>query len=548
MASSFSMMLHKFLSILISVLDTLLALLLTVIFVPVLFLLWLLNETVRVCLIAPILRVTYGDRLWLVPDGADNVWHFKKFGNSRNMLIITIYETKIDPEEYQKNFNARVLNHIDMKTGVKSYQKLKQIYTSKLGYNCWKRDENFDVRNHVKVLHSNNKDGHILTESAVLKVLGQLTDDIVNKPQWEDLIITDFVYDEDVEEMVDGRVIKLKPGVEVRSARIFRCHHGIMDGASYLQMTSIMTDGDFPFSADPKIPLIRNKWRRYLVTLGCFLFGVKTAMRTVIVAAGVQNRFVTRQFSGNTNHSWSRPIQLERIKEIKGVTRSSVPTILASVIAGALRKLDESYPVLKEGKDCDRGQEGGEVFAKPSDELLMGMIGAVLPYKDVAPKNRYTVVNFTANTSPCTRLRRLEAFDREMKGLAAKPDFLVNLWMFQIFGRFPAFFVQNMMKNGGSPVVISNTPWARRSVKMLGDPVQDLGGWVPLLAFSGLGILITRYCETLRVCGVAEEACLSKEQLNFVIGEVQKEIMALSEECAVVNKILNPDSIIPKKF
>ncbi|CAG7687313.1 unnamed protein product [Allacma fusca] len=202
-----------------------------------------------------------------------------EFGNSRIMLIITIYETKIDPEEYQKNFNVRVLNHIDMKTGVKA------------------------------ILRSSSKDGHILTVSAWLMLLGELADDIVNKPQWEDLIITDLVYDEVVEEMVDGKVSKLKPGVEVRSERIFRCHHGIMDGASFLQMTSVMTHGGFPFSADPKIPL----------------------------------------FSGITNHSWSRPINLEKIKEIKSVTRNSVPTILANVIAGALRKRDESLPCSQEG-------------------------------------------------------------------------------------------------------------------------------------------------------------------------------------------------------
>ncbi|CAG7816977.1 unnamed protein product [Allacma fusca] len=117
--------------------------------------------------------------------------------------------------------------------------------------------------------------------------------------------------------------------------------------------------------------------------------------------------------------------------------------------------------------------------------------------------------------------------------------------MFQLLGKFPAGFVQKMMKNGGSPIVVSNTPWAKSRVTLMGDEVEDIGGWIPLLAYSGVGFLIIRYSETLRICGVAEEACLKEEQLKFFLNELENEIKLISEEVAAAKK-KNPHSLVIK--
>ncbi|CAG7730764.1 unnamed protein product, partial [Allacma fusca] len=222
-----------------------------------------------------------------------------------------------------------------------------------------------------------------------------------------------------------------------------------------------MTDGQFPYSTDPMAPLKFKKWKIFKLYFRSIFFGVRTLLKTICVAARANNRFVTKKFQGVSNHTWSKPVQLSVLREIRAFTDSSIPAILASATAGAVRKLDEYYPALKEasGPGClsfelEREEGDSEKFPQPKDKVLMGMIGAVGPYPDVAPRNRYTVVNFHANTSVCSRLERLGTMKRKMRKMGENADFLVNLWMFQLLGKFPAGFVQKMMKNGGSPIVV----------------------------------------------------------------------------------------------
>ena len=235
------------------------SLLLLIIFTPIAVLIYLLNEFIRRAIITPLLKVHSGGKLKIVSDGSDNIFSFKKHGNSRNILILTVYKDPIDPEKYGQNFLKRVINY-EGPNGAQPYNKLKQIYTKKFGYHCWKdHSAEFNIRDHIRVVdeswwdgNNENTDGKnnlqpssikitgpdsttnktIITESGAMKLLSELTKDMdESRPQWEEIIIPNFVYDHELENYQNGNsnlktmnhgqpmTSMLKSGSKIRSAR-----------------------------------------------------------------------------------------------------------------------------------------------------------------------------------------------------------------------------------------------------------------------------------------------------------------------------------------
>lgn len=255
-----------------------------------------------------------------------------------------------------------------------------------------------------------------------------------------------------------------------------------MDGASNLLLwTACMTDdhgASFPFPVNPLMHSGKvSKCQRLLYDLSCIILGAFTMVKSVINAGRLKSRFVTPRYTGKRHFGWSESISVESLRRIKATCKASVPAMLTTALGGAFRKLNEKYPDAQ--------------HINP-EEIVIGLVSALVPYPNHDLRNQFTVVHFPVHTAELevkddkgTRLQRLQIISRDMTKIGRDPMVYLNYFMFKYFGRFPAFIIQNMMENGGLPVVFSNVPMSTETVEFWGNPVITAAGWPPLLTNTG---------------------------------------------------------------
>lgn len=192
---------HMIKSGLVLLFEIIISIVLSLVIVPLGFTFALLNEIVRV-FISSILCIRHrgpNNTIVLAPEGADNIWAYEKPNNGRICLALLFCEKQIDIVQHRKLYMSRVLNHTT-KNGRKPYEKLRKILTTKYGYHCHKHDDNFDIQNHVKVWPNSDEGNVVISESQLMReILPVLFKDMdESKPQWEEVIIPRFQWNEKV--------------------------------------------------------------------------------------------------------------------------------------------------------------------------------------------------------------------------------------------------------------------------------------------------------------------------------------------------------------
>jgi len=67
---------------------------------------------------------------------------------------------------------------------------MEWILTQRYGYICWKRDENYNLWNHIKVWKNNDDEKSLVNEQEIFDGLSDLEKDMdESKPQWEIIVI-----------------------------------------------------------------------------------------------------------------------------------------------------------------------------------------------------------------------------------------------------------------------------------------------------------------------------------------------------------------------
>ena len=149
---------------------------------------------------------------------------------------------------------------------------------------------------------------------------------------------------------------------------------------------------------------------------------------------------------------------------------------LSSVIGTSLKKLDN-------GSD--------------DESVPVGLVGAILPYANHKPCNRFTVVNFKVTTkSSCSPLQNLKHTQHEMSRLITSPNGYINYTVFKILGKCPSRVIQFRLTRACTPTYFSNLPCAAEKVKLFGVGVENVYAWMPLLTTAGVGVLTLSYHDT----------------------------------------------------
>jgi len=147
---------------------------------PCVLLLIIINELVRLVL-NTFLAIKYShSRLKLVSSGTDGIFCCNEKTTAATTLICSRFETpNVNFQDFMNALQSRFIDHKN-EHGVHPYDKFKWIMITKFGYPCWKLDEQFELKNHVRKVEG-NKSEHDLRNymAAVSNDMNQ------SRPQWE---------------------------------------------------------------------------------------------------------------------------------------------------------------------------------------------------------------------------------------------------------------------------------------------------------------------------------------------------------------------------
>lgn len=247
-----------------------------------------------------------------------------------------------------------------------------------------------------------------------------------------------------------------------------------MDGATAnLMFSHCLYDKypeNFPHVIDTMGKLKVPKVKLFLIKSICVLSAAFTCVKTIYKAARLKGRFVTKRYSGRRHFAWSDKLDAAVLRRVKSATKVSVPTILATATGAGLRKMNEKFPT----KD-----------SLSEKQVVLGMINALLPYKDIRPKNQFTLTHFNLPIGEMSWYRRILKVDKEIRGIPFDPSFFLTRFMFSFFGRFPACVIQALMEDAGNPISFSNVPMTKEEVCLFDTQVNHVSGWPPLITDTG---------------------------------------------------------------
>ncbi|XP_035707848.1 uncharacterized protein LOC110859383 isoform X2 [Folsomia candida] len=416
------------------------------------------------------------------------------------LAVLTPGKNKLfDIAQHRRNYEKHVLNR-------EEFSKLTKVWVTKFGYTCLQRDANFDVENHVRMYE---EQGGKVTETDLMEtLLPELCKDMEDDhPQWEDVIVPNFVYDNDP--------------IVPRILRIIRIHHGYMDGISNLLMLAETQSGDsvhnFPWVINPLEP--RQKTIGFWFRLFCLIHLPLVAMKHLM--CGIWPRttknasWIPDSFTGHTLHGWSEPLDIKLLGDIKSASDCSMPAILTTVLLNALGRFQDEF-----------GQRND------SDEILLGLVSALLPYPSVHLRNKHGILRceLDAGRRDLPRRARLWNINQKLKKISQSPETWLNHVLPSLCGHLPnriADMGTSLISGDG---VISNFPATRESIKLWGSQVEEMAGWVPLLTRAGFGCVTLRYGDKLRFCLNTDEAAINRKELEWLLKVIVEEAKALSSD------------------
>lgn len=354
-----------------------------------------------------------------IMSGADAVWGTESFCNACNFTSLYVIEGKCDLERIRK----KILYGIVEKeiNGEKIYEKLKWKANTKCFYPVWEKMYNeFNINNHVKMIgYRPDNSTEIFTETQVFDEISKIFDYPLakTKPQWETLVVPNYIYDDPISSQKPGKYYAL----------IFRMHHSIMDGVSAgFCLQNAISDSPPKLTIDPLAPLKFTTIEKIVGYLTILVFGLHEAVKSL--SLNEQNHFHGPQLTGPKTLGWSRPVNLEALKTMKNITRTSTTAVLMSAVSGALRSLS-----------IQKGLQVPEIInSSPTIALL--------PYPNVKPQNRFTVVHLPLPLGINKTIERVKMIHRSAQQVARSSEAMSHYYLLALLGQTPTAFCEQFSK------------------------------------------------------------------------------------------------------
>ncbi|MGB2851729.1 MAG: wax ester/triacylglycerol synthase family O-acyltransferase [Solirubrobacterales bacterium] len=209
--------------------------------------------------------------------------------------------------------------------------------------------------------------------------------------------------------------------------------------------------------------------------------------------------------------NWSRPIPLERVKEVGHAAGATVNDVVLCAISGALRIHLR-----------DRGAEVEELTAfvpfnlRPLDRPLPADLG-----------NRFGLVFLRLPVGVEDRALRLAEVHERMEAIKDSPEGPISYGLLEVIGRTPTAVEHRIVEmfTGRATAVVTNVPGPQQPVYFAGSPVRGVLVWAPRSGSVGLSVSIFSYAGEITV-GLMVDAGLVPDP-GSIIADVEREMEAL---------------------
>ncbi|CAL8123323.1 unnamed protein product [Orchesella dallaii] len=490
-------------------------------------------------LIQKVLNLFHGKNVYcLVSSGADGLFGHKTTGNSALIHAVTVLKGQPDLESVRERYKTHVFTYTDPATGRQNiYDKIKWNLTTKLGFHCWhNKSSSFQISRHVRYLDG-IRPNEVFTEDKLMTLLGKLMSTRKvgghetqqheqDMPQWEHLIIPNYRLNH---ESPDSR--------PTHFVSIYRVHHAYMDGASFaIFMDSVLSDKPLRYCMDPLKPfpgmtLLKSAWIHFkALTVGPLDF-ILTLKSSILD----DSPLILRKYSHKKFVDWSKPIDLELVKEIKNRSGASIASILVSAITGGLRNLQEGLAIKK----------GVQSIVIP-ETISMGNMVVMLPYPTREMQNHFTTFSVPYPLAEENMIRRLRTSDQVGRSYLGSSEPWFHFYVMKFSALCPRLVQDVLMELPAAPIVFSNIPGIKEPFQIFERQLVDVGAWLPLFKAYGMAISTYSYCNKLRICVSSDSKLFeTQSQLKSFIQDIEMGVQDLAKYYGIEQNINREDVTSP---
>lgn len=426
-----------------------------ILFWPTAFILYCLNMTLR--FISQLLCDYYYPGRYKIADGEDSVFGVQLQGSSKSYIYgYKIIRGKPDIDVIRSKVGS-------IFTATTGYERLKHAMTHKFGFFHWDTSVHFDVTKNVRFLDDLDPD-EIVDETRLTELCSNLVGTTCgdDRPQWEILLIPKYRRENEL----------LNTAKQTNHyALIIRIHHAYCDGISFvLLVNNFLADSPGELPIDPMKGFDNPVWIKAYIWAKILIVGPLNFFRNLAMMIITPHNFRVDRYVNRKILARSSSLDMDIIKKIRTASGTSVTSITLAAVYGAVYKtyqrLFPKTPVPK--------------------YMQMGTIGVMLPYSEEKRlSNQFTMWRYVAPMEVEDPVRRLLMAHEEVRRNASQPDPVFNYYMQRALGSLPKIWHEILFSLSGTPVMLSNVPGYKTSVKAFGGEVVDVAAWIPLLTTCG---------------------------------------------------------------
>ncbi|CAL8125035.1 unnamed protein product [Orchesella dallaii] len=344
--------------------------------------------------------------------------------------------------QFQEVFHERVILKKEKETNSSlAYPELQQYFTRFFGYSFLKWDRNFDIKNHVNVYTSGDRDQLIITHEELIKI-------------WEDLMIKPFRKDRSPWEIVIvDNYVNGGNNDQLSADWIFflRIHHGLADGFSFQKIIcSFLDTTDY----EPNFPARRaTKLQTLLMGLKCLIMGPYEFLNKSVRYAEPYHslHYPFQDLSNEYFVVESDLFPVNAVKQIRSHFKVAFTTVLATMICGGLRKF-----LLKNSKPFPEAFTISIPFATPERSQNLG--------------NEFYLAPVNVPLHLPKRKERLQDIQLQLKNISQSTFTIMFNRIIGRLGMFPSKVFREITRKCIFSTSYSTIPGPEKILKLKGFP------------------------------------------------------------------------------
>ena len=340
--------------------------------------------------------------------------------------------------------------------GLLKFDRFKQRVVKVNHFNCWVDARDFRLEDHLSF--------HELPAEAASEDFHKEVTRLTEQP----LDMTKPLWRMDVFQGLDGG-----------SALVVRIHHCIADGIALvrvlLSMTADESNTPTPTPANASAAPARDSHLKVMLHT---LVGLLAAFPHALKLPDSESR-LKNPLTGKRSTAWSRPLDLEQIRQLCKASNAKINDLVLAATAGALRNYLSEH-----GSDPDTMtlRVLVPINLKPLDgEIELGnQVGFVylpLPVDEASPA------------------RRLQAVKTAMDSIKGGQEAMLSLVFLKLIGSLPprlqTVIIDTFNKNASS--TMTNVPGPRNPLTFAGETIRNMMFFGPQSGTMGVGISVFSY-------------------------------------------------------